>query len=69
MPYWLPPRAPLALNLLVGAEEATTTKSEVLVLEVKSSVWSGLKMPLPPLILQEALIEGMRWWGLEAPLM
>jgi hypothetical protein len=37
-------------NLQVGAEEATTAKSEALVLKAKSSAWSGLKMPLPPLM-------------------
>ncbi len=67
-PYQLPPRALPASNLQVGAEEATTAKSEALVLKAKSSAWSGLKMPLPLSILQEALIEGMCQWGLEAPL-
>src|SRR6266851_3919539 len=56
-PYQLPLRAPPAVNLQVGAEEATAAKSEALVLEAKSSVQSGLKMPPPLLILQEALIE------------
>jgi len=68
VPYQLPLRALPVLNLQVGAEEATTTKSKVLVLKAKSSAWSGLKMPLPLSILQEALIEGMCQWGLEAPL-
>ncbi len=69
VPYRLPLRALPASNLQMGAEEATTTKSEVLVLKAKSLARSGLEMPLPPSILQEALIEGMRWWGLEALLM
>jgi hypothetical protein len=47
-PYQLPPRAPPASNLQVGAEDATTAKSKALVLEAKSSAQSGLKMP-PPL--------------------
>ena len=68
-PYWLPPRALPVSNLQMGAEKATTAKSEMLVLEAKSSAWSGLETPPPLSILQEALIEGMCWWGFKAPLM
>ena len=46
--YQLPLRALLVSNLQVGAEDATTTKSEALVLKAKSSAQSGLEMPLPP---------------------
>jgi hypothetical protein len=43
-----PTESPASVELAGGAEEATIAESEALVLEAKSSTWSGLEMPLPP---------------------
>jgi hypothetical protein len=45
-----PTESPASVELAGGAEEATTAKSEALVLKAKSSARSGLEMPPPPLM-------------------